>query len=54
MRRLTPFDDFESSSPVPTTREAYLAYRTHAIDFLKARNRQIRDWSECNLNGSSE
>jgi hypothetical protein len=51
VRFFTPFDDFESPLPVPTTKDAYLEYRTLAIDFLKARNRRIGDWSERNLNG---
>ncbi len=51
VRFFTPFDDFESPLSVPTTVDAYLDYRTHAIDFLNARNRRVRDWSERNLNG---
>lgn len=51
VRFFTPFDDFESPLPVPPTKDAYLDYRTLAIDFLKARNRRIRDWSERNLDG---
>ena len=54
VRFFTPFDDFESPLPVPTTREEYLNYRTHAMDFLKARNRRIKDWSEQHLNGQQE
>ena len=50
-RFFTPFDDFESPLPVPTTKDAYLDYRTRAMDFLKARNRRIQNWSEQNLKG---
>jgi hypothetical protein len=48
VRFFTPFDDFKSS-PVPDSRSAYLDYRESAVEFLKARNRRIRDWSESNL-----
>lgn len=48
VRFFTPFDDFKSS-PVPDSRSSYLDYRESAVEFLKARNRRIRDWSESNL-----
>ena len=35
-----PFDDF-NASPLPASREAYIAYKQHAIEFIKARNRRI-------------
>jgi hypothetical protein len=35
-----PFDDFKTS-PLPASREAYIAYKQHAIEFIKARNRRI-------------
>lgn len=53
VRYFTPFDDFKSPMPVPTTRHAYLDYRTNAMEFLKARNERIRAWSERNINGQS-
>ena len=48
VRFFTPFDDFKSS-PVPDSRSAYLDYSESAVEFLKARNRRIKDWSESNL-----
>ncbi|MCP5543409.1 MAG: hypothetical protein H7A49_05840 [Akkermansiaceae bacterium] len=51
VRFFTPFDDFESPLPVPTTKGEYLDYRTHAVEFLKARNRRIGDWSQQKFNG---
>jgi hypothetical protein len=38
-----PFDDF-NTSPLPASREAYMAYKQHTIEFIKARNRRIRDF----------
>jgi hypothetical protein len=35
-----PFDDF-NTSPLPASKEAYIAYKQHAIEFIKARNRRI-------------
>jgi hypothetical protein len=35
-----PFDDF-NTSPLPASREAYVDYKQHAIEFIKARNRRI-------------
>lgn len=35
-----PFDGF-NTSPLPASREAYLVYKQHAIDFIEARNRRI-------------
>jgi hypothetical protein len=35
-----PFEDF-TGSPLPGTLDAYLAYRQHAIEFIKSRNRRI-------------
>jgi hypothetical protein len=49
VRFFTPFDDFESPLPIPSTKGEYLDYRTRAMEFLKARNRRIRDWSERNI-----
>jgi hypothetical protein len=35
-----PFDDF-NMSPLPASREAYVDYKQHAIEFIQARNRRI-------------
>ena len=35
-----PFDDF-NTSPLPASKEAYIAYKQHTIEFIKARNRRI-------------
>jgi hypothetical protein len=40
VRFFTPFDGFEVS-PVPASREGYLAYRDCATAFIRARNRRI-------------
>lgn len=40
VRFFTPFDGF-GSSPVPLTRDEYLAYRDRAVWFIQARNRRI-------------
>jgi hypothetical protein len=42
----SPFDEFDVTSPIPNTKDAYLEYRAHAIDFLNARNRRIQDWAD--------
>jgi hypothetical protein len=42
------FDNFESS-PVPDNLSAYRAYRDCAVDFIEARNKRIREWSETHL-----
>lgn len=39
----TPFEDF-TVSPLPTTVDAYLAYRQRAIEFIDSRNRRIVDY----------
>jgi hypothetical protein len=35
-----PFDGFETS-PLPSTKEAYIAYKQLAVEFIEARNRRI-------------
>jgi hypothetical protein len=35
-----PFDGF-NTSPLPASREAYVDYKQHVIEFIKARNRRI-------------
>ena len=40
VRFFTPFDDF-ATSPLPSSVDAYKAYRRHAIEFIEARNRRI-------------
>jgi hypothetical protein len=40
VRFFTPFEDF-STSPLPGSIDAYLAYRQLAVDFIEARNRRI-------------
>jgi hypothetical protein len=35
-----PFDDF-NSSPLPASKEAYVAYKKLAVEFIEARNRRI-------------
>jgi len=40
VRFFTPFEDF-STSPLPGSIDAYLAYRQFAVDFIKARNSRI-------------
>ncbi|HQQ32724.1 MAG TPA: hypothetical protein PLR90_02305 [Methylophilus sp.] len=42
-----PFDDFKTS-PLPSNKEMYLEYRNRNIEFIEARNRQIREY--CNAN----
>ena len=42
------FDGFDQP-PIPTTKEAYLAYKQCAIAFIEARNRRIREWSAIHL-----
>jgi hypothetical protein len=37
---MMPFDDF-ITGPYPGTRDAYLAYRERAIEFIRARNRRL-------------
>lgn len=49
VRFFLPFEDFEATSPIPQSRDAYLQYRSAAIDFLNARNRRIQDWSDKNI-----
>jgi len=46
-----PFEDFEATSPIPFSRDAYFQYRSAAIDFLNARNRRIQDWADKNITG---
>jgi hypothetical protein len=41
VRFFTPFEDFSTSSPLPGSIDAYLAYRQFAVDFIKARNSRI-------------
>lgn len=53
VRFFSPFDDFKSS-PVPSGVVAYLEYRDNAIDFLRARNNRIREWSEIHLSRPAE
>lgn len=36
----TPFDEFKKS-PLPASREAYVAYKQLAVEFVEARNRRI-------------
>lgn len=38
-----PFDNFESS-PVPATKDEYLAYMNHSINQVNARNKRIRSY----------
>ena len=40
VRFFAPFEDF-NTSPVPSSIEAYMAYRQNAIEFIEARNRRI-------------
>jgi hypothetical protein len=40
VRFFTPFDDFKIS-PLPLSREAYVAYKKLAVEFIEARNRRI-------------
>lgn len=40
VRFFTPFQDF-STSPLPSSPEAYRGYRQRAIEFIEARNRRI-------------
>jgi hypothetical protein len=42
----SPFAEFDVTSPIPNTKDAYLEYRANAIDFLNARNRRIQDWAD--------
>ncbi len=46
-----PFEDFEATSPIPQSRDAYLQYRSAAIDFLNARNQRIQNWVAKNIKG---
>ncbi len=38
-----PLDDFNTKSAIPSTVEAYKAYKQNAMEFLRARNRRIRE-----------
>lgn len=38
-----PFDDFKPL-PLPRSKDAYISYMQHAIEFIEARNRRIRLW----------
>jgi hypothetical protein len=38
-----PFDDFKTS-PLPTSREAYIRYRQLALEFIEGRNRRILEY----------
>lgn len=38
-----PFDEFKTS-PIPSTTEAYRAYKELAVSFIKARNHQIFEY----------
>ena len=40
VRFFTPFEDF-STSPLPGSMDAYLAYRQLAVDFIEARNQRM-------------
>jgi hypothetical protein len=40
VRFFTPFEDFVAS-PLPSSVDAYKAYRRHAIEFIAARNRRV-------------
>lgn len=44
-----PFEDFGRTPALPESRESYLAYRDLACDFLRARNRRIKDWADKHL-----
>lgn len=46
-----PFNDFEETSPIPGSRDAYLQYQSAAIDFLTARNHRILEWTDKNIKG---
>lgn len=48
IRFFADFDDFVSS-PFPQSLEAYAAYRSSTIDFVKARNARIDEYSTQNL-----
>jgi Family of unknown function (DUF6994) len=40
VRLFTPFEDF-NTSPLPESKDAYIAYRQLAINFIEARNHRI-------------
>jgi len=40
-----PFVDF-TTSPLPNSKEAYLAYKQQAIEFIQARNQRIQEYCE--------
>mgnify|MGYP006896941318 CR=1 FL=1 len=42
-----PFDDFKTS-PLPSNKEDYLAYKKRSIDFIDARNRRIQEFCKDN------
>ncbi len=47
VRFFLPFDDF-NSSPIPSSRESYLAYRQRNIEFIEARNLRIQEYCRAN------
>jgi len=44
----TPFHELFSSSPFPQDVEAYLIYRSNALDFIRRRNQRILEWANNN------
>jgi hypothetical protein len=37
----TPFDEFKTSPPLPSSKETYMLYKQRAVEFIEARNRRI-------------
>ena len=49
VRFFTPFDDFQSTLPIPRSKDDYIDYKSRAIDFLNARNDRIQKWTLQNI-----
>ena len=50
VRFFAPFEDF--TSPLPSSREAYTAYKQRAVEFIESRNRRILEWSQVLVRGA--
>ena len=38
-----PFDNFKTS-PLPSSKDVYVSYMQHAVEFIEARNKRIREY----------
>jgi hypothetical protein len=44
VRFFAPFENFDTSPPLPATVDAYRSYKRLATEFIEARNRRILEW----------